>query len=87
MKVKPVSSIKMSERNHSKELAFYKRAVQEGVPYKKPGQYAKFSASVHADTYEAFRKCANELGYKMQDAITESLDLWLERKTKKNGTP
>jgi hypothetical protein len=84
MRRKSLSSNKMSERSHDPKMAFYKRAVSEGIPYKKPGDYTKFSGSVHAETFEEFRSLTSRLGYKLQDALTEAMDLWIAERSKKS---
>lgn len=60
-----------------------KSAVQElrsaGYRVSKPGKYVKYTANVHKDTLTEFKKTLGRLNYMAQDAVTEALDMWLER--------
>lgn len=40
----------------------------------------KFSTLVHEGTLTEFRAAASQLDYKIQEAVTEAFDLWLESK-------
>lgn len=60
------------------------RLRQAGYRVRKLGDYPKVSFRVHNDTLASFRKVSDNLGYKLQDAITEALDEWLDRQKEIN---
>lgn len=72
----------MSSRD-SDLMAFYEQAVAKGIPFKKPGNYIKFSSTIHEDSLRNFRSLTDRLGYKVQDALTEAVDLWVAQRSLK----
>ena len=48
---------------------------------RRPGHYKKFTTYVHEAVLPDFKRAAQILGYKLWEAETEALELWLEMKS------
>lgn len=55
------------------------KVKQLGYRVRKPGKYTKVSLFAHDETLVSFRAAAKDLDYKLQEAVTEAMDLWLEK--------
>jgi len=70
----------MGKESEAEVRALIEKLKQHGYRIRKPGEYVKFTQYVHENTVLRFKQTAAELDYKMQDASTEALELWLATK-------
>lgn len=68
---------RMPRKNGEKRLIA--KVKELGYRVRKPGNYVKVTHFAHEDTLKEFRAVAERLDFRIQEAITEAMELWLEK--------
>lgn len=83
MKKKTIALRPMADKPTDEEKAALELVKRLGYKLSKSGQYVKFSSMVHEKTLATFRALTDKLDYKIQEALTEALDCWIDAKSGK----